>query len=83
MSYGVMSPDTKPYRYLVKMNGVWTEHYSYSRTPVWDQFEPIVTDVIWRKAPNMIANWWQMRDGKKVDPYAVNDEDLTLILLQI
>lgn len=80
MSYGIKIPDITQYRYLVKVKGKWFEHKTYARSPDWDNE---VTDVIWRKSSNMVANWWQMRDGKKVDAYTVKDEDLTLILLAV
>ena len=47
--------------------------------PDWDDE---VTDVIWLKSNNMVVSWWQIKDGKRYQPYVVRDEELTILLLQ-
>lgn len=71
---------TAKYRYLIKQQGVWKIIETWASKPDW---EDEVTDVIWLKnSMNMAASWWQIKDGKRYQPYVVREEDLTILLLQ-
>jgi hypothetical protein len=74
------SYDAKKHRYLIKHQGVWKILETWAMKPDWDDD---VTDVIWLKSGNMITSWWQLKDGKRYQPYIVRDEELMLILLQV
>jgi hypothetical protein len=81
MSYGV-SGNVK-HRYIIKHQGIWKRYDTWAISPDWDDE---VTDVIWVKSPDMISNWWQMKDGKryiKRPSEPVKDEDLVLIMLAL
>jgi hypothetical protein len=75
-----MEGDIISYRYLIKHDGNWTFYSTRSMSPLWNDN---VTDVIWLKSPDMVANWWRMKDGKKLNlGELVKDDELSLILLQ-
>lgn len=75
---------TAKYRYLIKHQGVWKILETWAAAPDWDDE---VTDIIWLKNPmNMVASWWQMKNGKryiKRAPERVKDEELAFLLLQV
>lgn len=69
-----------PYRYLIKQEGVW---YIVS-TSVKSHWHESVTDVIWLRGPDMVANWRQKKDGYKLNRNEiVKDKELTFYLLQV
>ena len=83
MSYGVLPTTLAKHRYLIHHQGVWKYYDTWSLLPDWDDE---VTDVIWLKNSNMIASWWQMKNGKrfiKRTPKQVTDEEMVFILLQV
>ena len=84
MSYGVLPGSTmNKYRYLINHRGIWKYYDTWALAPDWDDE---VTDVIWLKSPDMVASWWQMRDGKKIrrkEQQIVTDDELVMLLLQV
>ena len=84
MSYGVLPvPTMNKYRYLINHQGIWKYYDTWSMSPDWDDE---VTDVIWLKSSDMVASWWQMRDGKKFrrkQQEIVTDDELVMLLLQV
>ena len=83
MSYGVQPVPSRKYRYLVNIRNVWRYYDTWSMSPDWDKE---VTDVVWVKSPDMVASWWQMRDGKRIrraEQQIVTDEELVMLLLKV
>ena len=70
------------HRYLVK-NGD-DKWYRVNSASIHSAWMHQMSDVIWLKRFDMVANWWIKRNGAKL-PFneTVKDEDLMLILLQV
>jgi hypothetical protein len=67
-------------RYLAKTKGKWyLASYHTTDHPEWFLE---VTDVIWLRSDNMIANWRLKENGKIVRNKLMHDSELTEYLLQ-